>query len=313
MDTTSGMRIDRRGFMATAAGAAALWTGLQARAGEDGKAGGDVPPPPQVPLGKTGITLSRIGQGTGMNGGNRQSNHTRMGIDRFIALVRNSYERGITFFDLADLYGTHVYFREALRSMSRDKITILSKLWWRYDGDPKTTPAEFQKKSTRMALERFCHEIITDHIDIVLLHCLEEKDWPSHMGAYMEALSEAKQKKQVRAVGVSCHNLEALKTAAVTPWVDVILARINPAGDSMDGKPDQVIPVLRQARENGKAIIGMKIYGAGSLAGRTEECMRFAQDLGLLDTMTIGAEKPEQMDETLRLLAKHPAKRLVGV
>jgi len=34
--------------------------------------------------------------------------------------------------------------------------------------------------------------------------------------------------------------------------------------------------------------------------------MKFAQGLGLLDAMTIGAEKPEHMDDTLRLLAKCP-------
>jgi hypothetical protein len=58
----------------------------------------------------------------------------------------------------------------------------------------------------------------------------------------------------------------------------------------------------------------MKIYGEGKLAdaGRKEECMRHAQDLGLLETMTIGAEKPEHMDETLALLAKFPAKPLLA-
>ena len=303
--------LHRREFIAAAAGTAAALMGTRA-AGETAPA--TPPPPPQVPLGKTGITLSRVGQGTGMSGGNRQSNHTRMGFEKLVALLRHSYERGITFFDLADLYGTHVYFREALRFIPRDKVAILSKLWWRYDGDPKTTPAEFQKRSTAMALERFRHEIATDHIDIILLHCLTEPDWPSHMGAYMDALSEAKAKKQVRALGVSCHDLRALKTAVETPWVEVILARINPGGVAMDGKPDEVIPVLRKARENGKAIIGMKIYGEGKLAsaGRKEECMRHAQDLGLLDTMTIGAETPEHMDETLALLAQFPAKPLLA-
>ncbi len=309
MNETNRNRLGRRDFIATAAGTAAILMGLKGTARAEGDA---PPPPPQVPLGKTGITMSRVGQGTGMRGGNRQSNHTRMGFEKLVALFRHSYERGVTFFDMADLYGTHIYFREALRSIPRDKVTILTKLWWRYDGDPKTTPPEFQKKSTRMALDRFCHEIATDRIDIVLLHCLVDKDWPSFMGAYMDVLSEAKERKRIRAAGVSCHNLDALKTAVATPWVDVILARINQAGASMDGKPEEVIPVLRQARENGKAIIGMKIYGEGRLASRKDECIRFAQDLGLLDAMTVGAENAEQMDETLSLLAKYPAKKLTG-
>ncbi|MGQ9591017.1 MAG: aldo/keto reductase [Planctomycetota bacterium] len=297
--------IRRRDFLALAAGAAAALRGVRTAAGAEG----EIPAPPQVPLGKSGVVLSRVGQGTGMNGGDRQSNHTRMGFEKFVRLVRNSYERGVTFFDTADLYGTHVYFREALRSIPREKVAILTKLWWRYDGDPRSTPPEFQRKSTRMALERFRHEIATDWIDIVLLHCLSDADWPAQMGAYMEALSEAKDRKQVRAVGVSCHGFEALEAAAEHPWVEVILARINPAGVAMDSRDvDKVVSVLKKAKANGKAVIGMKIYGEGRLRDRLEECLRFAQELGVLDAMTIGAERPEEMDETLRLLAKHPAK-----
>jgi aryl-alcohol dehydrogenase-like predicted oxidoreductase len=209
---------------------------------------------------------------------------------------------------MADLYGTHVYFREALRTIPRDKVTILTKLWWRYDGPEKDLRASYRKQACHTALQRFCHEINTDHLDIVLLHCLTKGGWDQEMDIYMEALNEAKQKGQVRAVGVSCHDLNAMKTAAACPWVDVLLARINPNGDKMDGSPAEVIEVLRQTKANGKAVIGMKIFGEGALSPRREECIRFAQELGLLDTMTIGFEKPEQVDDVLQLIAKYPAR-----
>lgn len=292
----------RREFLAAAGTAVCLPSFVRVSAAA---AEGAVPPPPLVPLGTTGITLSRIGQGTGMHGGNRQSNHTRMGFEKLVGLMRHAYDRGVTFFDLADLYGTHVYFREALRSIPRDKVAILTKLWWRYDGPLSETPPEFQKRSTRMAIERFRHELATDYLDIVLLHCLDRGSWDSELAAYMEALSEAKAKKAIRAVGVSCHGFEALKTAAASPWVDVILARINPRGVAMDAPTDQVVPVLAQAKRNGKAIIGMKIYGEGRLVPQREDCMRFAQGLEFLDCMTIGSEAVEHVDDNLRLLAKY--------
>lgn len=294
----------RRGFLSTVAGTAAMLgtynSGLAAQAG--------MAAPPQVPLGKTGITLSRVGQGTGMRGGNRQSNHTRMGFEKLVKLLRHDYDRGVTFFDLADLYGSHVYFREALRFIPRDKVTILTKLWYRYDGNDMS-PA-FRKKSAAMALERFRHELSTDYVDVVLLHCLSRGDWTTQLAPYMEALQEAKDKKKVRAVGVSSHNLDALKAASVHPWVDVVLARINPKGVKMDGSPAQVVPVLKACQANGKAVIGMKIYGEGRLAHMKDECMQYAQNLGLLDCMTIGAESCEEMDVTLKLLAKYPAKKI---
>jgi len=83
--------------------------------------GGKLHAAPTGRLGPTGITLSRVGQGTGMRGGNRQSNHTRMGFDKLVTLFRHDYDQGVTFYDLADLYGSHVYFREALRSIRATK------------------------------------------------------------------------------------------------------------------------------------------------------------------------------------------------
>ncbi len=268
--------------------------------------------PDQVPLGKTGITVSRVAQGTGMAGGNRQSNHSRLGFEGLVGLLRHGYERGVTFFDMADLYGTHLYMREALRSIPRDKVSLLTKVWWRYDGrDAKSVSPEIQKHSARLAIERYRHELATDCIDVVLLHCLYSNTWDKDLAAYMEVLDNAKAKGQIRAVGVSCHNLDALKTAAECPWVDVVMARINPKGEKMDGKPEVVIPVLKRMKENGKAVIGMKIYGEGRLVHMKDECIQFAQNLGLLDAMTIGAESIPQLDETLRILAKHPAAKVM--
>jgi aryl-alcohol dehydrogenase-like predicted oxidoreductase len=230
-----------------------------------------------------------------------------MGFEKLVSLLRHDYDRGITFFDLADIYGSHVYFREALRSIPREKIAILTKIWWRYDGPTEPVAEPYRKRVAETTLERFRHELTTDYLDIVLLHCVTTPKWVTQLEPYMDALSEAKDKKQVRAVGVSCHNFEAMEAAAECPWVDVVLARINHRGVKMDGTPEQVTNVLQRMKQNGKAVIGMKIYGEGELADQTDECMRFAQNLGLLDAMTVGAETPEQMDDTLRLVEKYPA------
>ncbi len=254
--------------------------------------------------------MSRVGQGTGMHGHNRQSNHTRLGFEKFVALMRHSYERGITFFDMADLYGTHVYFREALRHIPRDKIAILTKIWWRYDSPAEPQAPPWCRRVCDATIQRFCHEIGTDHLDIVLLHCMTTSKWPHQLRPYMDALDDAKAKGRVKAVGVSCHNFEALKVAADCPWVDVVLTRINPRGIKMDAPTEQVVSVIKRMRQNGKAVIGMKILGEGKLAGQKEECIKFAQQLGLLDAMTIGFEKPQYVDQVLRLMAKYPAAKV---
>jgi 1-deoxyxylulose-5-phosphate synthase len=296
-------RLNRRKFIAATASAATclVGTGQAARAAKTAAA------PPQVPLGKTGITLSRLAQGTGTSGGNRQSNQTRLGFQSLVRLLRHGYDRGITCFDMADLYGSHVYVREALKSIPREKVTLLTKLWWRYDQPINLANAALHKRWTTTALQRFRHELGTDYLDIVLLHCLTERDWDRKLTPCMDALTEAKDRQQVRAVGVSCHDLGAMQTAAECPWVDVILARINPRAVKMDGTVEQIVAVLKKMQDNGKAVIGMKIFGEGKLVGQKDECIRYAQGLGLLDAMTIGIERQQQIDENVALLEKYPA------
>ena len=265
-------------------------------------------PPPQVMLGQTGITMSRLGFGTGVKAYSRSSKLTRQNFDKSLALFRHCYDRGITFFDLADAYGTHPHCRELLRHVPREKVTILTKLWWRDDSrNPGMLSERVRRHSARTNLKRFRQELGTNYLDIVLLHCLEDPNWASGMKPYMDVFAEEKEAGKVKAVGVSCHSFGALQAAAKLPWVDVILARLNPHGVGMDDTPENVLAVLKEAKANGKAIIGMKIYGEGKLVRKREECMRYVQSCGMLDAMTIGMMKPSEVDENLALLTRYPA------
>ncbi len=104
---------------------------------------------------------------------------------------------------------------------------------------------------------------------------------------------------RIRAHGVSCHSFVALELAAKTDWVDVDLARINPAGAVMDAPPDRVLPVLQRMHADGKGVIGMKIFGAGRLAGRMDECLRYAMGLDCVPAFSIGCESRRQLREVM--------------
>jgi aryl-alcohol dehydrogenase-like predicted oxidoreductase len=135
------------------------------------------------------------------------------------------------------------------------------------------------------------------------MHCLTEPDWTVRFRGAMDALEEARQKGIVRAHGCSCHSLEALRSAAKSPWVQVDLARINPIGSHMDADPDTVVAVLRQMKAAGKAVIGMKILGQGDLSSRQAEAIKYALSLGVLDALTIGAESKAEQEDLIRRVA----------
>lgn len=251
-----------------------------------------------VTLGRTGVRVTRLAQGTGFNGGGRSSEHTRIGMKAFTSIVRHDIDLGVTFMDTADLYGSHQYLRRALEGVPREKYALLTKIW------PRTEYWNAWSGGARAEVDRFRKELNTDYLEIVLLHCMMNDRWTQEYARAMDELSELKQKGVVKAVGVSCHDFGALKVACTSPWVDVILARINHVGKAahMDASVEEVVPLLKQAKAAGKGIIGMKIFGAGRITKPEERdaSLRFVFGNGLVDAVTIGMLSEAEVDDTVK-------------
>ena len=138
--------------------------------------------------------------------------------------------------------------------------------------------------------------------------------WIEERKRILDALDEAKEKKLIRAKGVSCHSLPALQTAVETDWTEVHLVRVNPQGAHVDTPAERVesrsdeshlpgvLAQMRKAREKGRGIIGMKICGNGDFtrAEDRERSIRFAMECGLLDAVVIGFKSTEEIDEAIR-------------
>jgi aryl-alcohol dehydrogenase-like predicted oxidoreductase len=298
------MSINRRSFIERSAlGLGALVIGNSvAPAAETKPATFD--PYEKVRLGNTGLNPSRFCLGTGVRGGNRESNHTRMGKEKFEALIKSAHERGIRMFDLADLYGTHPYVVPALSGIPRDSYQVVSKIWYKPGGIP-----EKERPDADVVVARFLKETRTDYLDLVLLHCVTEPEWPTLLRKQMDLLSKLKEKGVVRSLGVSCHSLAALEAAAKEPWVESVHARINPFQMSMDGPPDQVVTVLKKIHDAGKGVVGMKIIGEGRLRNddaKRNESAKFVLGLGCVDVLNIGFEKTEEIDDFAERVKRVP-------
>lgn len=247
----------------------------------------------RILLGGGKVSVSRLAVGTGTNGWGGRSDQTReMGIKGLSDLLRAAYDKGVFFWDSADQYGTHPHMKEALKYLPREKVTILTKT--------HATSEEEMKKD----LDRFRKEIGTEYIDILLLHNMQSPDWPNEKRGAMDVISRAQEDGIVKLHGVSCHTLGALKAAANSDWVQVDLARINPYGARMDGTVDEVVPVLKKMKADGKSLIGMKIFGGGKLTGKVDECLQSALKRDYIDCFTIGIESLSQFNDLITRIPK---------
>ena len=253
----------------------------------------------QVPLGKTGLKVSRLGIGCGTNSGRVQQELGQEGLNR---LLRYAYDQGITYIDIARSYRTHGMLREAIQGLPREKLFIQTKI-----GGVPDKPFE--------DIDRCRKDYGVDYIDSLLVHCTITPDWDEKRKRVMDAMQEAKDKKIIRAHGVSCHSLPALVRSVELDWVDVHLVRINPQGSHMDtprsdtwnarSNESHVLPVMEQIarmRDKGRGIIGMKIIGNGDFTNPEdrEKSIRFAMQCGLLDCVSIGFKSPAEIDEAIR-------------
>jgi predicted aldo/keto reductase-like oxidoreductase len=284
--------LSRREFLirtTAMAGAAALAPAL-ARAAASKRTATDI-----VTLGKTGLKLSRLGIGTGSNSGNVQA---ALGQEGFNSLVKYAFDKGIRYFDCAQSYKTFNWVGDAIKDLPRDQIFLLSKI----GGNPEK-PAE--------VIDNHLRTFKTDYIDCMLVHCAVKDSWTDDVKRLRDAIDEAQQKGKIRAKGVSCHSLPALRIAAKSDWVQANLVRVNPQAKHIDGetpkwdepgnKIEPVMDLVRTMHANGHGIIGMKIIGNGDFtnADDREKSIRYAMAQPELNAVVIGCKSPAEIDEAI--------------
>jgi hypothetical protein len=255
-----------------------------------------------VPLGKSGVQVTRLALGTGTFGGRTQR---ELGQEQFTRLVRHAYDRGIRFFETADAY------REmpgrlgiALKGIPRDSYKLMTKFRWRNADNPQAT------------IDRLRKDLNTDYVDILLLHCVRTAGWPQELERLRDEFSEAKEKKIIRAHGASCHGLLPLRAFPGTKWLDVALLRINHNGTRMDslsgretdnGDVKEVVSHINEIHGQGTGVLGMKLMGEGRFTKpeEREASLKFVMNLGTVDAITIGYKSTAEIDEAIERLNRN--------
>jgi len=291
--------LNRRQFLETAAVAAGAMLGSTASGQATAPAkrtAADL-----VPLGSTGLKVSRMGIGLGSSNGGAQA---AGGQERFTAFIKHAYDQGITMFDTATNYQPFKMMGPAIKGLPRDKIFIQSKIE--------------QPNNIMAAIDNHRSLWNTDYVDCMLVHLQYHANWTDTWKKAMDDYTAAVDKKWIKVKGVSCHSLPALRAGIVSDWPEVHLVRVNPQGyrldterevqDTMNGPYDikPVLAELTKIHEKKRAVIGMKIFGGGKLTVEAdrEKSLKFAMGLKEIDSVIIGYSSTTEMDQGIKLMNK---------
>ncbi len=241
-------------------------------------------------LGSTGINVSRLCFGT-LTIGPLQAG---LSIMRGAYLIKEAYDTGINFFDTAELYQNYDYLKEAFKEPGPKPVVATKSYAYK---------AEDMEKSLKSALKGMGLE----SVDIFLLH--EQESKLTIRGHYpaLEYLIRAKEKGYVKAVGISCHTVAAVKDALEFPEIEIIHPMVNMKGIGIkDGNIKEMLKAVNEARNKNIGIYSMKPLGGGHLINNLAEALNFLIPLDSLDSIAMGMQSREELLMNLAVFSGKP-------
>lgn len=221
-------------------------------------------------IGNEKIELSRIGFGTGSSGYTGINLQTKLTEKQLADVLIYAYDKGINFWDTGYSYGTYPHLCEALKQIPRHKIIIATKF-----SDTSEKNVDQKIKETVKALK-------TDYLDICLLHGVRNAFEIKMRSGALESLIKAKEKGSVKSIGLSAHGIGAIEASLDIPEIEVVFARINWSGVSMDAYQEGFLSKLvavPYVKEVARKIIPKKIIPSFSAQVESLQSNEYEQEI----------------------------------
>lgn len=212
----------------------------------------------QIPLGNTGMSVSRIGLGTvkfGRTQGVRYPHEFNLPTDNeIIELLDYAQSLGINLLDTAPAYGTSEERLGKVLQARRKNWILCTKVGEDFiDGQ---SYFDFSPLATRKSIERSLKRLNTDVLDIVLVHSNGEDKKIIEENAIFETLSEIKKTGHIRAFGMSTKTIEGGLLAV--DHSDVVMVTYNPLQTEEQ-------PVIAHAYNKNKGVFIKKALASGHI------------------------------------------------
>ena len=219
-------------------------------------------------LGQSGLDVSALGLGCmGLSHGYGPATETRQAI----GLIRAAVERGVTFFDTAEVYGPYLneeVVGEALKPF-RDRVVIATKFGFTFGDDNKQQILNSRPEHIRQAVEGSLRRLNTDVIDLLYQHRVDP-DVPVEdvAGTVKDLIAEGK----VKHFGLSEAGAETVRRAHAVQPVTALQSEYS----LWWREPErEILPLLE---ELGIGFVPFSPLGKGFLTGAIKTGTTFGED-----------------------------------
>ena len=218
-------------------------------------------------LGKSNLEVSAIGLGCmGMSFGYRPAGDKQ----DMIAVIRSAVERGVTFFDTAEVYGpftNELLVGEALAPF-RGQVAIATKFGFKMDpnGGPRWVGLDSRPEHIREVADASLRRLKIDVIDLFYQHRVDpEVPIEDVAGAVKDLIREGK----VKHFGLSEAGVQTIRRAHAVQPVTALQSEYSLWWRQPE---EQIMPALE---ELGIGFVPFSPLGKGFLAGKIDENTKF--------------------------------------
>jgi len=219
-------------------------------------------------LGQSGLEVSALGLGCmGLSHGYGPATDTRQAV----GLIRAAFDRGVTFFDTAEVYGPYLneeVVGEALKPI-RDQVVIATKFGFTFGDDNKQQILNSRPEHIRKAVEGSLTRLNTEVIDLLYQHRVDpEVPIEDVAGTVKDLISEGK----VKHFGLSEAGPQTIRRAHAVQPVTALQSEYS----MWWREPEQeIIPLLEAL---GIGFVPFSPLGKGFLTGAISADTTFGAD-----------------------------------
>ncbi|MCP3168187.1 aldo/keto reductase [Myxococcus qinghaiensis] len=237
-------------------------------------------------LGKSDLEVSAMGLGCmGMSFGYGPAVDREQGI----ALIRAAVEKGVTFFDTAEVYGPYTneeLVGEALAPF-REQVAIATKFGFELDANGKQAGMNSRPEHIKQVAEASLKRLKVDAIDLFYQHRVDPNvPIEDVAGAVKDLIREGK----VKHFGLSEAGVQTVRRAHAVQPVTALQSEYSLWWRKPEG---EMLPTLQ---ELGIGFVAFSPLGKGFLTGKIDETTSFAKDdfRNIVPRFTAEARKANQ-------------------